>query len=219
MRVDELFTDEIIDEDIRKWAAGAMAGAALMAHPGANGVEHTNGRQVVQHMEEEKTKEAILAQTMWGEARDHGVEGMRAIGHVVLNRTAANHPGMFGKNVIDVATKSKQFSCWNPGDPNRKAIADMKQIDAALKMHKSPVAGKSFEEWAKAFKLSDAFPEYQRWNEAKALAKEILQGHSTDPTKGALFYHTTHVHPSWDRKLDRIGKVGGHIFYKIANRN
>ncbi|MBF0481279.1 MAG: cell wall hydrolase [Desulfovibrionaceae bacterium] len=59
---------------------------------------------------------ALLALLMWGEARGEGEEGMRAVGHVVLNRVG--RPGWWGRNLNEVCLKKWQFSCFNPDDPN-----------------------------------------------------------------------------------------------------
>ena len=54
------------------------------------------------------------------------------------------------------------------------------------------------------------------WLAAKRLAEEILSGRSTDPTGGALFYHTAAVSPRWSAGLvpDRV--IGGHLFFRTA---
>lgn len=214
MSVDELFEGEfeIIDEDIRKWAAGAVAGMALAAPMQHGGVEKTNAQAMAEY---NAKQEIILAKTMWGEARGHGESGMRAVGHVIVNRAQAEKPKLFGQGVVGVATKPKQFSCWNANDPNWKLMKKMDEIDLALAKRESPVEGKSFEEWVKDFKLSRSFKDYQQWRIAKKLAKEILNGANPDPTKGALFYHTTAVHPSWASKLEKIGQVANHVFYTM----
>jgi hypothetical protein len=62
----------------------------------------------------------VLAGTMWGEARGHGIGGMRDVGSVVMNRV--NHPRWWGSSIISVCLDPWQFSCWNEGDPNRRKI-------------------------------------------------------------------------------------------------
>ncbi|HYD44250.1 MAG TPA: cell wall hydrolase, partial [Phenylobacterium sp.] len=81
--------------------------------------------------------------------------------------------------------------CWNKNDPNYKAMLN---VDALR-----PGSGDEL-----------------MWLAAKRLAAEILAGQSTDPTGGALFYHTAAVSPRWSAGLipDRI--VGGHLFFRTA---
>lgn len=57
-----------------------------------------------------------VAQTLWGEARGEGREGMAAVACVIGNRLARN---MRGKTSLTAVCLDKyQFSCWNPNDPN-----------------------------------------------------------------------------------------------------
>jgi len=56
-----------------------------------------------------------LARTIWGEARGENMQGRIGVAWVVLNRTARR---AWPDRVAEVCTQPKQFSCWNPGDPN-----------------------------------------------------------------------------------------------------
>lgn len=44
------------------------------------------------------------------------------------------------------------------------------------------------------------------------IAAMYLQGLHPDPTKGALFFHSTRVNPGWEYK--RATRIGTHKFYK-----
>jgi spore germination cell wall hydrolase CwlJ-like protein len=51
------------------------------------------------------------------------------------------------------------------------------------------------------------------YNESYAVAKKVLlENFRLDVLKDALYYHATYVNPQWN--LDKIGKIGQHIFYK-----
>lgn len=202
MRVDDLFPPEVIDEDIRKMMGGAALGAAMLtATPASAPAEEPTAIS---------PKEAtVLAQTIWGEARSHGAEGMRAVGHVVVNRAQSGHPRLFGTGVVGAATKDKQFSCWNPGDPNRDRMAQMTELDQKIRLGETP-DGTPFQVWIK----TGEGQEYSAWLEAKRIARSILAGKSSDPTGGALFYHTTAVHPKWSTRMTPIGQIANHIFYR-----
>ncbi|MGC4076417.1 MAG: cell wall hydrolase [Rubrivivax sp.] len=63
----------------------------------------------------------VLTQTLWGEARGETDDGMEAVAAVILNRFNVRWRG--ARTVADVCLAKSQFSCWNPGDPNRPAIA------------------------------------------------------------------------------------------------
>lgn len=55
----------------------------------------------------------ILAQTLMGEARGEGYEGMRAVAHVIRNRA---NSGRFPSDPVSVALQPYQFSTWNSGE-------------------------------------------------------------------------------------------------------
>lgn len=51
------------------------------------------------------------------------------------------------------------------------------------------------------------------YNESYEVAKKVLLEHfRLDVLKEALYYHAVYVNPQWN--LDKIGKIGQHIFYK-----
>lgn len=66
---------------------------------------------------------AVLAATLWGEARNQGDEGMRAVACVIQNRKNAGYRKK--TTFTAVCLDPKQFSCWNAGDPN---LPRMKQV-------------------------------------------------------------------------------------------
>lgn len=129
-----------------------------------------------------------MALTMWGEARGSGEEGMRAVGHVIANRRES---GRHGPYATDTVSEAYQFSCWNPGDPNRAA---MQNVEA----------------------LPQGSRDYALWLAAKRIAEDILAGRSADPTGGALYYHADHVAPRWAAGMPPIARIGHHIFYLTA---
>jgi spore germination cell wall hydrolase CwlJ-like protein len=129
-----------------------------------------------------------MALTMWGEARREGEVGMRAVGHVIDNRRRSGRHGAYATDTVSAAY---QFSCWNPGDPNRRALdtIDTLRRDSA---------------------------DHRAWLAAKRIAAEILEGRSADPTGGALFYHTVAVSPRWSAGVPPIRQIGSHLFFQTA---
>lgn len=127
----------------------------------------------------------LLAATMWAEARSEGEDGMRAVGHVMLNRVGDR----FGEDLRTVILAPKQFSAWNRGDPNRPL---------AMNPDRYATGGTSLE----------------TWNAAQRIAREVLMRTSVDPTGGALFYHTRAIRPTWSRHGQGRQVIGEHIFYR-----
>jgi N-acetylmuramoyl-L-alanine amidase len=52
----------------------------------------------------------------------------------------------------------------------------------------------------------------QQWRNAVAIAQIAHAGTWRSPVEGALFFHATHVSPSWRRT--RIARVENHVFYR-----
>ena len=218
MRAKEFITEDNLDEALPKWAKGAL-GAAALAGAGAG---YMATQKPVEPKKYEVTAEIVnpelnvLAQTIWGEARQEGTKGMIAVGNVIKNRAEANKK-MFGQGIKGVALKPKQFSCWNEGDPNREKLKDILQYDKLVSMRKSPT-GEPFNEWFQKFKNTGQYLEYKSYLKAKEIAQQILNGSVPDPTKGAVYYHTLDVKPIWRTKLDQVAQFGNHVFYTLPEK-
>jgi len=218
MRAIEFITEDNLDEAMPKWAKGAL-GAAALAGAGVAGYNMTHQPQAgqpVARFELQNPDLNVLAQTIWGEARQEGTKGMLAVGNVIKNRAEANKK-MFGQGIKGVALKPKQFSCWNAGDPNREKLKDVLQYDKLISLRKSPT-DEPFEVWFKKFKNTGEYLEYKSYQKAKEIAKQILDGTAPDPTKGAVYYHTLDVKPVWRHKLDQVATYGNHIFYTLPEK-
>ncbi len=218
MRAKEFIIEDNLDEALPKWAKGAL-GAAALAGAGAG---YMGMQKPVEPKKYEVTAEiahpdlSVLAQTIWGEARQEGTKGMIAVGNVIKNRAEANKK-MFGQGIKGVALKPKQFSCWNEGDPNREKLKDILQYDKLVSMRKSPT-GEPFNEWFQKFKNTGEYLEYKSYLKAKEIAKQVLDGTVPDPTKGAVYYHTLDVKPIWRTKLDQVAQYGNHVFYTLPEK-
>jgi N-acetylmuramoyl-L-alanine amidase len=53
----------------------------------------------------------------------------------------------------------------------------------------------------------------EAWFLARKIASFIIHGGYTDPAKGAVFYHTTKAKPSWRTAVNKVRKIGDHVFY------
>jgi spore germination cell wall hydrolase CwlJ-like protein len=55
----------------------------------------------------------------------------------------------------------------------------------------------------------------EAWGRARAIATGVLDGRLWLPEVGkATHYHATHVRPSWVRNMQRLHRVGLHVFYR-----
>lgn len=83
----------------------------------------------------------LLARTIWGEARGEGVDGMKAIANVIMNRVKKG--GWWGSTVADVVLFPKQFSCWNENDVNYIATKNVTEDDDDFYWLKNIIAPKA----------------------------------------------------------------------------
>ena len=61
---------------------------------------------------------------------------------------------------------------------------------------------------------SDRPRNLQQWRAALKTAEGLLARRSQDPTRGALFFHSTSIKSSWHKKRKRTAKIGRHVFYR-----
>ena len=77
----------------------------------------------------------LAARTAWGEARGEGAAGMQAVLNTIGTRAA--HPGWWGHNIATVCAAGAhgihQYSCWNEGDPNHRAMLAVTPGDPAFR--------------------------------------------------------------------------------------
>lgn len=148
----------------------------------------------------------VLSMTLWGEARGEGESGMRAVAHVIVNRARHNR---WSDTISGVARQDRQFSCWNDDDVNSELMPKMLEFYNYLK-HKPD----GWKEWYEEFKRSPDYPGFQKYLEARQIARDVLENQDDDPTNGAVFYHTSAISPYWARGQQVVARIGAHQFYR-----
>jgi len=62
---------------------------------------------------------------------------------------------------------------------------------------------------------AEVIREPDMWDRAKKIAKAMLDGQIWLPEVGSsTHYHATYVHPRWARAMEKMKKIGRHIFYR-----
>lgn len=129
----------------------------------------------------------IFARTIYGEARGEYAAGgpapLIAVANVIVNRF--KRAGKYGKTIMNVCLKSKQFSCWNPHDPNRCLIQCEDLLEDPL------------------FIL------------CKHIAQKVSKETWPDLTRDSDHYHALSCTPYWARQGKIKLRLGNHIFYKL----
>lgn len=62
--------------------------------------------------------------------------------------------------------------------------------------------------------MAEIISEHGAYQRVAKIAKIMLNGEPRILTKGATYYHTTAVAPSWSRKFTQTTKIGVHKFYR-----
>lgn len=126
----------------------------------------------------------VVAKTLYGEARGEGLNGMLAVACVIRNRV--NAKSWYGEDWRGVCLKPWQFSCWNPGDPNRKVLEALSYTDPKL---------------AVAASAADAV--------INRGFQDITNGANHYCTKAVA------SRTSWARGETPVATIGNHVFYKL----
>ena len=61
---------------------------------------------------------------------------------------------------------------------------------------------------------SDRPRDRESWIRSQVLAARLLTDPPPDPTRGALFFHSTSIAVPWKRPRTRTARIGNHIFYR-----
>jgi N-acetylmuramoyl-L-alanine amidase len=72
-----------------------------------------------------------VAQTLWGESRSEGYEGMAAVAHTIVNRAEIHHRWK-SMPLVAICRSPYQYSAWNVDDPNRPLLDHLSLHDAAF---------------------------------------------------------------------------------------
>ena len=72
-----------------------------------------------------------VAQTCYGEARGEGSPGIYAVAWVIRNRHEY-HRSWKDRSLASICRALYQFSCWNPGDPNRDRLRGVSLDDRSF---------------------------------------------------------------------------------------
>jgi len=57
-------------------------------------------------------------------------------------------------------------------------------------------------------------PHARQLAEARGVAEQALAGRVAPEVETATHYHASYVHPSWERRLVKVNRIGAHIFYR-----
>lgn len=137
----------------------------------------------------------VCALTLYGEARNQGIEGRIGVANTIRNRVRAKRAKQFGVSARDVCLKPWQYSCWLPagGAENYGLV-----LDAARLVSRGELGGPMLTECL--------------WIAGGLLTDVIL-----DNVKGATHYLTAEAlalrAPVWTVGLEPVAHIHDHVFF------
>lgn len=142
-----------------------------------------------------------LAENIYYESRNEGIQGQFAVGSVTLNRV---NDGRFPRTVCDVVKQSIvhrttkkpvcAFSWYCENDKKGKEIP-IRNKDGTINQH-----------------VIDQF------QVACIVAIQLLSGEVADNTLGATHFHNPYTsNPSWRFEMRKTKAIGNHTFYRMPN--
>lgn len=129
-----------------------------------------------------------MTANIYFEARGESIKGMEAVANVTMNRVKSKR---YPKSVCAVVFQRKQFS-WTH-QQSWGAINKIMQGDTSKMKQQDKLA------YTKAYKI----------------AVQSMLGLANVPgLDNSMFYHAAYVQPKWASKMQRVAKIGSHVFYK-----
>lgn len=139
------------------------------------------------------TDQDALTMTALGEARGDGIEGGSSIEErlavMLVVRNRLSKPARFGSTYKSVCLQPRQFSCWNPDDPNRVYLLGMDRA-APLTVETRRLAQAV---------MDGVILDFTRG------ATHYYSPHSMKPM-GAI--------PAWAKGVEPCAKVGSSLYFK-----
>ena len=126
----------------------------------------------------------LLECLIWGEARGESLDGRSAVAWVVRNRLVDPRWPNTWQSVI---LQPKQFSCFNPGDPNLDKMVvryRLRRVDMV-------------------------------WKSCRLIAFGVMHDWIPDNSRGANHYCHVDIVPRWAEGVEPIIRIGYHKFYRL----
>ena len=135
-----------------------------------------------------------LALNIYHEARADNIAGKYAVADVVLNRV---HDDRWPNTVCDVV-KEGPISKWWKEHKNKDV----------------PIRNRCQFSWY-CDGLDDTPRNKDAWRDSQEIAFKLHElGVFRGITEGATHYHATYVNPKWNRRMQNIGRIGQHRFFR-----
>lgn len=134
-----------------------------------------------------------LALNIYHEARSDNLAGKYAVSDVVLNRVKSTR---YPNTICEVVRQGPVKPSWK--DPSNMI----------------PIRHKCQFSWYCDGK-DDTPLDADAWLEAQEIAYLIVElDNFVGISEGATHYHATYVDPVWNKKMQHVGRIGSHLFFR-----
>jgi hypothetical protein len=129
---------------------------------------------------------------------------------------AATDPVMCLAEAVYFEARSESYE-------GQEAVAQVVMNRTHMATYPSSVCGVVFQGWERTTGCQFTFvcdgslrepSDMVAWERATEIAKHALAGFVYKPMQYATHYHATWMTPYWEASLTRIGKIGGHVFFR-----
>jgi N-acetylmuramoyl-L-alanine amidase len=125
------------------------------------------------------------------------------------------------KEQVECLAKNVYFEARGESQAGQIAVANVTMNRVSSKHFPNTVCDVVWEpkqfSWTHDGK-SDTPGDSAKYKDIYKLAKKVYNNQVIDITEGSTFYHADYVNPSWNQAMDRVTKIGTHIFYKHEGR-
>lgn len=122
---------------------------------------------------------------------------------------------------VECLAKNIYFEAGAEPHKGKLAVAEVTMNRVQSKLYPKTVCGVVYQKYKGICQFSwvcqgkSAVRSSTAWNESHKIAQNILIGGKDYNTVGnALYFHATHVYPSWAGTKKMIARIGNHVFYR-----
>ena len=154
------------------------------------------------YSQEHNQQEYCMAMNIYHEARGDNLAGKYAVADVVLNRVQdTRYPNTICEVVMEGPVKESWKTKQDPNLPDDQRVYN-------------PVRNRcQFSWWCDG--RDDTPYNLDRWRESQEIAYMIITyGNYRGIAEGATHYHATYVNPSWNKRMQHVGRIGEHLFFR-----
>ncbi len=155
------------------------------------------------YTQEQEPELYCLAENIYWESHPDNLAGRAAVADVVLNRVADTR---FPNTICEVVRQGLTQESWRT---KGKEVSDVERIY-------NPVRNMcQFSWWCDGKPDIILNKDGKDWRNIQELAYKIFtKGYLRGISDNATHYHAPYVHPEWNKRFEKKGRIGMHLFYR-----